>query len=523
MKLSGLFMTVLALLLILVVPSLFAQKQILTFEAGSASQWSVGIMPATNNSVVLTDNPDDYTQGSGSLQVDARLRDLGVVWGCWTDMGWTLPTPIDLSGYDDIRFDMKIVTPPHHASPLHISDNRNLQFVVDVYDSAAGYGGPALWRYAGGTGDMNIFYYPHTHFLPSNAGWFTVVIPVKSLRVPGWAQPTGFDNVFHGGHVSKIDFGVDGDSTAADSVTFLIDNMRATKKTTIKTAQSMDGTASAWVVGTQPSANIAATITDNPDDYVEGSGSATVFTAIRTQAAGWGSWTDYSYSYPAPLNAAGATELRFWYKTTIPTAHPKRLQFVVDLYDTHGGPWRWANGFGQFGLFAFGLNNNISPGSWTEVVVPLLDLGVPGWASSDSYIHLDSLTSLHFGVDADSSGADSVTFLLDGFTFAKETGATFVENPRLSDVPVAFGLQNNFPNPFNPSTDIKYTLNKAGVTSLKVYNVLGQVVNTVIDNMNQTAGTYKVTVDMSHATSGIYFYVLEQGQNRVAHKMVLLK
>jgi Secretion system C-terminal sorting domain len=89
--------------------------------------------------------------------------------------------------------------------------------------------------------------------------------------------------------------------------------------------------------------------------------------------------------------------------------------------------------------------------------------------------------------------------------------------------PKAFTLSEAYPNPFNPSTNIQYTLATAGVTSLQVYNVLGQLVKTVVDNVNQEAGTYTVHVDMSAVTSGVYFYSLEQGQNRLVHKMMLLK
>ena len=59
--------------------------------------------------------------------------------------------------------------------------------------------------------------------------------------------------------------------------------------------------------------------------------------------------------------------------------------------------------------------------------------------------------------------------------------------------------------------------------SLKVYNVLGQLVKTLVDNAHQEAGTYTVRIDMSNVTSGVYFYSLEQGNNRLVHKMMLLK
>ncbi|MBF8295982.1 MAG: hypothetical protein HW389_2527, partial [Bacteroidetes bacterium] len=89
--------------------------------------------------------------------------------------------------------------------------------------------------------------------------------------------------------------------------------------------------------------------------------------------------------------------------------------------------------------------------------------------------------------------------------------------------PREFTLSPVYPNPFNPSTNVEYTLGKSGLTSLKVYNMLGQQVMTVLDNVYQSASTYKAMIDMSRFTSGIYFCVLEQGNSRVAQKMMLLK
>ena len=59
--------------------------------------------------------------------------------------------------------------------------------------------------------------------------------------------------------------------------------------------------------------------------------------------------------------------------------------------------------------------------------------------------------------------------------------------------------------------------------SLKVYNIVGQVVATIVNNEHQSAGIHTVTVDLSHAASGIYFGVLEQGTNRAIQKLTLLK
>jgi hypothetical protein len=92
-----------------------------------------------------------------------------------------------------------------------------------------------------------------------------------------------------------------------------------------------------------------------------------------------------------------------------------------------------------------------------------------------------------------------------------------------SVTPRAFALSSAYPNPFNPSTNFKFTLANTGLVSLKVYNVLGQAVATIVNNQFYTAGTYSIKVDMLGMSSGVYFGVLEQGNNRSVQKMMLLK
>jgi hypothetical protein len=88
--------------------------------------------------------------------------------------------------------------------------------------------------------------------------------------------------------------------------------------------------------------------------------------------------------------------------------------------------------------------------------------------------------------------------------------------------PQKFQLQQNYPNPFNPSTVINYTIAKAGKVTLKVYNLLGQEVATLVNGF-QTANTYNVDFNASTLSSGVYFYELRSGSNVVTKKMVLMK
>jgi len=104
-----------------------------------------------------------------------------------------------------------------------------------------------------------------------------------------------------------------------------------------------------------------------------------------------------------------------------------------------------------------------------------------------------------------------------------EAPQTGVEDEQAASVPSSFTLSEVYPNPFNPSANIEYRLNTAGITNLSIYNVLGQRVKILVNNAFQSANTYRISFDMSDCTSGIYFVVLEQNSNKSMRKMMLLK
>ena len=88
--------------------------------------------------------------------------------------------------------------------------------------------------------------------------------------------------------------------------------------------------------------------------------------------------------------------------------------------------------------------------------------------------------------------------------------------------PTEFSLSQNYPNPFNPSTTIEYSIPESGNVKLKVYNSLGEEVETLVNKFEE-AGTYKINFDASSITSGIYFYKLDIGSHSQVKKMILLK
>jgi hypothetical protein len=88
--------------------------------------------------------------------------------------------------------------------------------------------------------------------------------------------------------------------------------------------------------------------------------------------------------------------------------------------------------------------------------------------------------------------------------------------------PIEYALEQNYPNPFNPSTTIKYSIPEDGFVKLSVYNLLGEEVTTLVNNV-QKAGRYEVVFDASSLASGIYVYRLESSNFSASRKLMLMK
>ena len=88
--------------------------------------------------------------------------------------------------------------------------------------------------------------------------------------------------------------------------------------------------------------------------------------------------------------------------------------------------------------------------------------------------------------------------------------------------PLTFKLEQNFPNPFNPSTQIRYKIAENDFVSLKVYDLLGNEVATLINEV-QSAGSYQVNFDATRLSSGIYFYSIKTSRFNFTRKMQLIK
>ena len=113
-------------------------------------------------------------------------------------------------------------------------------------------------------------------------------------------------------------------------------------------------------------------------------------------------------------------------------------------------------------------------------------------------------------------GANSINVYFDNFSWVPSD----VNDG--SNIPEIYSLEQNYPNPFNPSTSIQFRIPENSFVSLKIYNVLGKEVVTLM-NEEKNAGSYEVNFNASSLSSGVYFYKLEAGNFTQTRKMVLMK
>ncbi len=114
---------------------------------------------------------------------------------------------------------------------------------------------------------------------------------------------------------------------------------------------------------------------------------------------------------------------------------------------------------------------------------------------------------------------------------AKSTGNRFAitVSPNKTSVGIesveeiqSYSLAQNYPNPFNPSTTINYTMKNAGQATISIYNVMGQKVAELVNEV-KSQGSYNVTWNASGTASGVYYYKLEAGGKSITQKMTLIK
>ncbi len=110
------------------------------------------------------------------------------------------------------------------------------------------------------------------------------------------------------------------------------------------------------------------------------------------------------------------------------------------------------------------------------------------------------------------------SFKLDDLVYGPATDVSDDGN----GIPGTFALEQNYPNPFNPATRIQFEVGKEELVTLKVYNLLGAEVATLV-NGHLSPGRYRAELDATNLPSGMYFYRLQAGEHSAQRKMTLLK
>ncbi len=193
------------------------------------------------------------------------------------------------------------------------------------------------------------------------------------------------------------------------------------------------------------------------------------------------------------VSATPVVILSYWYKHAIDTLD----NAYVEVSGDNGATWQSAKFY----------NKTVS--SWTREV---LDISALAAGSSSMKIRF-SLVSNGSTV-ADGIYIDNIK--LTGYSSI----ATGISGNILT--PDNFSLSQNYPNPFNPATTINYSLPSSGFVSLRVFDMLGKEVRSLISE-RQNAGSYSVNFDGSNLSSGMYYYKIESGNFSDTKKMILIK
>jgi hypothetical protein len=112
---------------------------------------------------------------------------------------------------------------------------------------------------------------------------------------------------------------------------------------------------------------------------------------------------------------------------------------------------------------------------------------------------------------------------LDGTSHFTEPINVSVLTSVKETAPIEFALRQNYPNPFNPETNIKFSVEQTGRTTLEIYNLLGQKVATLFDDVVEAGYYQTVKFDGANLASGMYLYRLQSGKKSDLKKFILLK
>ena len=182
---------------------------------------------------------------------------------------------------------------------------------------------------------------------------------------------------------------------------------------------------------------------------------------------------------------------------------------------------RDANGVGLSGVAVSVIGSNGNPDNLYSVTgsngsYQITNVDAGSYVISADKIGFNSSTLNNVNIDYSSGVFDSNNSNL----VLSVNSITEVETH--ASLPSNFELGQNYPNPFNPSTVIKYSIPFNSFVQIKVFDVIGREINTLVKGQ-MNAGTYNITLNADNMPSGIYFYRIEAGNFVQTKKMILLK
>lgn len=194
--------------------------------------------------------------------------------------------------------------------------------------------------------------------------------------------------------------------------------------------------------------------------------------------------------------------------------------FIVKTEDA-GATWTWVDVDVtdtdlNFYAVAF-VNENVGYAGSFDGSIVYTQNGGETWVADNE--HRGTLRFITAGTDGSRIFLGTTT----GQVLSKKAVATSIEHPG-KELAAAVRLQQNYPNPFNPSTSIRFELPQQASVSLKVYDVTGRIVATLLDGAEYAGGTHTVNFDARHLSSGLYIYELMiPGNQRLTRSMTLIK
>jgi hypothetical protein len=293
------------------------------------------------------------------------------------------------------------------------------------------------------------------------------------------------------------------------------------------------------------------------------------FVTMPNPRTWWDIWRDDTPGYTEYLDVSSTERVTFWIKGEPDCSYPMWLRVRSQNHPVDGkdveGAFICIDGetvvrTDNFGFHSAAVDTPFN-GEWQFVSIPwsLLKLGaddlaelqgaVPySWAGMRDVHHVggadfDLTTIRAFTLDSREGGnasqgnypwpdggssVGSCEYMVDEvvFTLNEGTGVNAIDGTQ-TVIPLTYSLDDNYPNPFNPTTNITYAIPVSNHVTIKVYNSLGQAVKTLVDQ-DMSAGTYKVTWDGTNlhggaVPSGVYFYKMQSSHFNVTKKMLLMK